>query len=252
MGTVLFNPTNEELKAQHQGVDVIIPAYPAKGHMVEVDDRRARHILNILGPRGLTTLIYGDEGDKKEKKAKSGVERNKVFKRKQVVDFNQLNLSNKHSNKDYLYPGKQLKEYADEIGIKLEEPYSVPDEGREKVSALMDEVKTKDTTIKNQGKQLGELQKQVSGLSSQLASLLEMMKQPEKAEPVVELSKEQKEAGEYLEEVVKFRSLNKAQFTAWMKRNWDEIPTYPVEIQAEVKERHDNLFKKPFPESKPE
>jgi len=241
MGTVLFNPTNEELSAQHQGVDVIIPAYPVKGHMVEVDDRRARHILNILGPRGLTTLIYGDEGEKKEAKAKSGRERNRAFKRKQVIDFNQLNMANKHGRKDYLYPGQQLKDYADEVGIKLEEPYSAPDEGREKISTLIDEVKTKDTKIKEQGKQLNELQNQVSGLSKQLNSFLEMMKQPKvRVEPVED------------PEMIRFRTLNSAQFRKWLDTNIDKIASYPDDIRNEIDVRHIKLFGTPLSESMPE
>jgi len=249
MSTVLFNPTNEELKAQHQGVDVILAPYPESGHVLKVDDARARHILNILAPRGLTTLEYGDDRDsgaKKKTKAESGRERNKAFKRKQVIDFNQLNIANKMGNRDYLQPSQQLKDYADEIGIKLEQPYAPPDEGREKLSGLMDKVRKKDTMIKEQGQQITNLGNQVSTLSDQVSTLLKTFQQPDKglAEPSGKTTVKPVD-----DEMLKFRTLNKPQFKKWFNKNFDNLQEYPDEIQDEVKVRYEKLFETPFPES---
>lgn len=253
MSTVLFNPTNEELKAQHQGVDVILTPYPDSGHILKVDDSRARHILNVLSPRGLTTLEYGDDRDdgaKKKAKAKSGRERNKDFKRKQLINFNELNMTNKQRKVPYLYPDKNLKAYADELGINLEQPYSAPDEGREKVSGLMEEVEKKDTLIKEQGKEVSELRGQVSTLSGQVSQLLKAFKQPDKKEALVEPIIESDELDET--EMLRFRTLNGPQFKKWFSKNSDEFQNYPGDIQDEVKARYEKLFKVPFPESIPE
>ena len=256
MSTVLFNPTNEELKAQHQGVDVILAPYPENGHIVKVDDARARHILNILAPRGLTTLEYGDDrddGKNKKTKAESGRERNKAFKRKQVIDFNQLNHANKTGNREYLYPGPQLKDYAAEIGIKLEEPYSAPDEGTAKISGLMEEAQKKDTLIKEQSKEVSELRNQVSTLSDQVSQLLKTFQQPETVkketwvEPDETLAKDlERGLGEAAAEMVRFRTLNKASFKAWLKKNLDEIPNFPDDIRNEIDIRHIKLLGVPL------
>jgi len=252
MSTVLFNPTNEELRTQHQGVDVILKPYPEDGHVLKVDDSRARHVLNVLAPRGLTSLEYGDERDSgkiKKEKAAAGVKRNFDFKRKQVIDFNQLNISNQDKKIEYLRPAKHLKAYADEVGIKLIQPYTSPDEGQEKIGTLTNELKKKDTLIQEQKKQVSDLQGQVTELSNQMKQFIDMMKTAKKDTWVEPVEDGQNDVDE---EVVKFRVLNRPQLKAWMKKNWDEIQTYPDEIRAEINERHEKLFGEPFPESVPE
>jgi len=259
---VLFNPTNEELKAQHQGVDVILAPYPEDGHVLKVDDKRARHILNILSPRGLTTLEYGDDRDdgaKKKEKAASGRQRNKDFKRKQIINFNQINHENKIGNRNYMAPTQQLKDYAAEMGIKLEQPYAPPDEGSEKISKLIKEAGEKDITIEEQGEQMSELQTQVSDLSIQLSSLIKMIKQPEKVDSPKSVADDGKwtepvEDGDakQTKEMVKFRTLNVPQFKSWLKKNWDDIPNYPDEIRNEIDVRHIKLLGVPLPDSLPE
>ena len=126
MSTTLFNATNEDLEAQHIGVTTIIKKFPEKGHMVLVDDAKARHLLNILAPRGLTTLDYGDEGDAKKKKAAEGRKRNKEFKIKQIVDFNQNQQQNEANKISYSHPTEALKQYSDELGLDLIKPYELP------------------------------------------------------------------------------------------------------------------------------
>ena len=255
---VLFNPTNETLKAQHQGVDVILAPYPENGHVVKVDDARARHILNILSPRGLTTLEYGDDRDdgaKKKTKAESGRQRNKDFKRKQVISFNELNAANKDRKIPYLHPTKQLKEYANELGLELIQPYSAPDEGTAKISGLMEEVQKKDTLIKEQGEEVSELRNQVSTLSDQVSQLLKTFQPPEQkdawVEPI-ENGEDLKEPDKDEAEMTRFRTLNKASFNSWLKKNWDEIPNYPDDIRDEIDVRHVKLLGVPFPDSLPE
>ena len=241
MATTLFNPTNEVLSAQHIGITTTINKYPEKGHMVKVDDAKARHLLNILAPRGLTTLDFGDEGEAKKVKAEEGKKRNKEFKLKQVVDFNQLNQANESRKLPYLPPTKQLKSYSDELGIKLIAPYELPDIEKSKISKLKKEVDDKNVQLEEQAGQIKEMSGQIGELMMLVKGLTKVSEtedpEPEKTE---------------VEEAVKFRRLNKAQFTAWMKKNWEEIPTYPVEIQEEIREKHEKLFKEPFPESKPE
>lgn len=243
MSTTLFNPTNEDLEAQHIGVTTRIVKFPEKGHMVLVDDAKARHLLNILAPRGLMSLDFGDEGDAKKEKAKEGRKRNKDFKMKQIMDFNQLNQANEARKVPYAYPSNELKEYSDEMGIELIAPYALPNVEKGKISKLKEELDGKNVRLEQQAKQMTDMQGQISELTSLVRGMIKTGEDETKSEFKGE---------DVVEEVVKFRSLNKAQFTAWMKKNWDEIPIFPVEIQEEIKERHEKLFKEPFPESKPE
>jgi len=238
MSTTLFNPTNEVLEAQHIGVTTRINKYPEKGHMVLVDDAKARHLLNILAPRGLTTLDYGDEGEAKKKKAAEGRKRNKEFKIKQIVDFNQLQQQNEAKKIPYSYPTKQLKGYSDEVGLDLIAPYELPNLEKKKISKLKEEVQEKDAKLEEQSQAMATMQKQIADLTNLVKTVMKD-----------DLPEEKLGVDE---EVLKFKALNKPQFIAWMKKNWDDIPTYPVQIRDEIQERHIKLFDKPFPESKPE
>jgi len=238
MSTTLFNPTSEDLAAQHIGVTTTIKKFPEKGHMVLVDDAKARHILNILAPRGLTTLDYGDEGDEKKKKAAEGRTRNKEFKIKQIVDFNQLQQQNEAKKIEYSYPSKALKDYSDELGLDLIRPYELPNLEKGKIKKLKEEIENKDVKLEEQTQQMKAMQ-------SQISELADIVKKVIKSEPEPVKLKEN-------EEVLRFRQLNKSQFTAWMKKNWNEILKYPVQIQDEIHTRHEKLFEKPFPELKPE
>jgi hypothetical protein len=136
MSLVLFNPTNETLMAQYVGEDVIIAPYPEHGHKVKVDDARGRHILNALGPRGLMSLEYGDDEDAKRE---IGLARNREFKKKQIIRYNQENERRKQAGMAYLEPTPQVAEYARELGVALLEPYALKDPEKAEVSRLKDE-----------------------------------------------------------------------------------------------------------------
>lgn len=144
MSLVLFNPTNETLRAQYVGEDVVIAPYPQHGHKVKVDDARGRHILNALGPRGLMSLEFGDE---EEKKAVIGLERNREFKKKQIIRYNQENERRKQAGMAYIEPTAQVAEYARELGIALLEPYALKDVEKAEVSRLKDENRSLQTEL---------------------------------------------------------------------------------------------------------
>lgn len=138
MPTTLFNPTNEELRGQYIGIDFVIPA---NGGKLKVEDACARHLTNFLGPRGLTTLEYEDDV---EKKAEDSLARNKEFKTKQVRDYNIRNEQRKAVGLEFLIPTEQLKSYSEELGISLVEPYAMKVEGMAEVAEAL---KAKDKVI---------------------------------------------------------------------------------------------------------
>lgn len=73
MSTVVHNPTDrleekfqETFTGQYLGKTFDIKP----GAKIELEDKTARHLLNNFAPRGLISLVYGDEGSKEEKKNK--------------------------------------------------------------------------------------------------------------------------------------------------------------------------------------
>lgn len=236
MAEVLFNPTNERFETQYIGEVVVIPSYPEEGHILKVDSARARHVLNVLSPRGLCVLNYGDSEQKKEEIAKAGRERNKAFKRKMVIQFNQQNEANKQRTLPYLVPTEQLTSYADELGIALLQPYTVESDTQEKIGSLVQEINAKDEKIKIQDRQVEDLQSQVSALSEQVKNLINTFTQP--TEDAVENIDE--------DEMLKFRTLNRAHFKKWLAKNSENIEDYPENIQDEIDKRHIKLLGEPY------
>lgn len=161
MSTVLFNCTDrlgeefaEPFVGQYLGLEVRIDP----GQKLKVSDPTARHILNVFAPRGLISLDYGDD---EEKRAEEALERNRAFKIKQINDYNEKNEARKHQGLPYLWPHKQIKVYAKEFGAKLIESYKIDDAQIKKTEALEKE----NTDLKTQ---MSELMKEFSELKDLL------------------------------------------------------------------------------------
>jgi len=129
---VLYNPTNEEFEMQFAGVSMSMKA----DTKMEVEDACGRHVLNSMGQRGLTQLSYGCDEEKIKREA---LKRNKSFKKKQIIEYNQKNENRKMMGMNYLPPTSKVTEYAIELGLKLLEPFSMKDEERSEISKTKDE-----------------------------------------------------------------------------------------------------------------
>jgi len=160
----LYNPTNEQFDMQHQGISFSMKS----DEKLEVDDARARHVLNSMGPRGLTSLSYGCDEEKIQKEA---IARNLVFKKKQIIEYNQRNENRKMEGKSYLPPTSSVTTYAIELGLKLLEPFTMKDEERSVISSE----KKKNVKFEND---LKELQKENSELKDMMSQLLEKLSPP--------------------------------------------------------------------------
>ena len=232
MAITLFNPTNEDFKAQYGGSSFIIPAYPDEGHMVRVDDAKGNHILNQFGPRGLTSLDYGDEGDVKEKKAEDGRRRNLEFKRKQVSIYNRDNESRKARQLEYIDPPDFIKEYAKEIGVGLIAPYEVADIKNEEIAQLRAE--------KNEMK--GMLDKQ----AKQIEDLIALVQKN-----VIPKTEDQEIQESIEESIDNVKKMNRQTLRLWVKDlGQEKYGAYPIEVQMFILERWEGFFNKeeePFP-----
>lgn len=236
MAIVLFNPTNEKLRTQYIGEEVVIRP-EAK---VRVDDARGRHVLNILGPRGLMTLEYGDEGENEEKKAEIGRKRNRDFKYKQVIDFNTLNEQRFQSRLPYLRPSKQIKAYADELGIELRQPYAVPDAAKADMARAIEEKQEMQRELKKKDTELAELRNQMSELTGQFKQVLAALGQKQQAEETA------------AELAGKWNHMGKNILEEWIAKNWEQIQQLPDKEYKDLEDRYEKVYGKKMPKNQEE
>ena len=155
MSKMLWNPTNEELSYQFGGISFFF--HP--GEKRKIEDAAGKHLLHNLGVRGLTVLDYDCDEKKIEADA---IERNRDFKKKMVIDFNQRNEQRKQTNFPYLYPTKEVKAYAIELGLGLLEPFTPRDAEREGIASMKAENESLKDTLANLTKQMAALTEMVT------------------------------------------------------------------------------------------
>jgi len=246
MAIVLYNPTNEDLRTQYVGEDVIVEGelgdyYDAEGKRrpakckVRVDDARGRHVLNVLGPRGLVTLEYGDEGGGEEKKAEQGRQRNHDFKYKQVIDFNTLNEQRFQSRLAYLKPSAQIKQYAAELGVELRQPYAVEDAAKRDVAEAMTRQNELREELREKDAQLEEMRDQMMDLTNQVKSLLTAVgKQTQKQDAKDSI------AG-------KWATLGAKVLIPWAQKHWEQIQLLPDDDFKDLNDRFVKVYGKGLP-----
>lgn len=252
MAIVIMNPTNERFEGLYIGTVTVIEP----GQKVKVDDQRGKFLLNELGPRGLIPLEYGDEGDVEQRKIDAGRRRNLEFKKKNVIRYNQMNEARSNQKLPYVEPTKEIKRYAEELGIGLLEPYKFQDDQAERMSSLHEEVTAKDQLLAKKDRDLAAMQQQMTGMQEQLNQLLSMLKAPtpqaasppEAAAPgneerEVELIELRKEIG-YLPQ-------KKDHYETWITNNWDKYDSAPPEIQEDMRKKWVNFYNRPFPSAPP-
>lgn len=247
MAIIIYNPTNEEFTATYIGIsDKILPE-----QKLRVDDARGRAYLNELGKRGLVQLEYGDEGEGAKRKADAGRNKNLEFKRKNVLRYNQTNERAKMNGAAYNDPPQQIKEYAEELGLSLIQPFQFTDEKNIRMADLKQESLSKDRLLAEKDREMGELKDSMKTMQEQMSAMMAMFQGQKAAAPAkspeavaVDIVEIRKKLG--------FKSLNSNQYERWVHRNWQEIFTQPDEIQREIKMKYADLYARPFPDERPE
>lgn len=139
---VLVNYTNEFIKGMHAGQDYKFEGWdPESGknpQKFRVSDRASNHLLmtQALYRRGLAQI---NEGDDEEQVKKDALDRNYKFKVQQLQVFNERNERRKSSGSAYVSANKWIKQYAEDTGIELFQPYSVEDKKKEDLRDLQTE-----------------------------------------------------------------------------------------------------------------
>lgn len=179
MAITLWNPTTETFVMQFEGRTLILNA----GQLMKVTESCGKFLLGGFGQRGLTSLEYGDDDEKIRNDA---LERNRAFRVKQVVDYNQRNEARKQMNLPYLNPPELIRQYARELGIDIIAPFTVRAEENARIQQLED-INTKLSTA------LEEERSERKKMSDQINALMKMM-QPEKPSEELPPKKEAKGA----------------------------------------------------------
>lgn len=264
--TVLYNPTKEDLEGRYVGELTTIPA----GGKVKVEDKRGRHLLTHLGPRGLVSLDYGDEGEGERRKAEIGRRERRRFIEKQVVNFNQENEKREQQKQSYLTPSEQIETWAEELGIKLIRPYRPESQVDERIGALNKELEDKKEALEAKDKEVDELKNTVSKLSEQMQNFMDMMsgaKTVEESSAGVKkkiadakdetdkiTDKVKADNAERVKELrKKYASQSAKTFMNWVYNNLVEIlEQYPEENQTEIGKKWAKHYGTPFPTEVPE
>jgi hypothetical protein len=114
---IIANLTPEDLPWTHIGVQGIIHS----GQILEMEDSRARHVLNKMEARGLLRLDFGDNQEEKKALAQQTYI---DFWVKQITNFNQDQERRKNTNRETIYPSKQLLDKAKELGVEILGPWA--------------------------------------------------------------------------------------------------------------------------------
>jgi hypothetical protein len=83
--------------------------------------------------RELCSLRYGDD---EKAVAEEGVLRNVEFKKRIVTQHNYRNVVRKQQGLAYSPPSKEIRAYAEELGIPLDEPYAAREKEHDRLAVL--------------------------------------------------------------------------------------------------------------------
>jgi hypothetical protein len=97
------------------------------GKRRKVEEAIGNHVLNALGARGMTKLVYDEDGKSidEDQNARDAIQRLRDFKERQIVVYNERNERRKSQNQAYDMPTDTVKRYAAELGIELLKPYTL-------------------------------------------------------------------------------------------------------------------------------
>ena len=128
----LYNPTEVDLDFHHNSILYIVPAGEK---LTNVPDRAANHGITHRGTRGLMELKFEDSEDPElfERNKAAAIKRWRDYERKQVQEFNRVNLLREKQGLLVYDPEPALADMAKRSGLKINVPYEIADADREAV-----------------------------------------------------------------------------------------------------------------------
>ena len=228
---IVGNWTRDPINWMHAGITGTIPGYKegSEKHIVEMDDARARHILNVFAKIGLVQMQFGDDPKAKMKESIAQYDR---FWEHQITVFNQGNEQQKEQGNRYNRPTDLLSAKANEFGLELRQPWRVPKKDDEAIKVLRDENAELRVANKEQGKQIAKI-----------LTMLKSSRGPgtteQAAVDIVAINRK------------KYVSLAEKTMKGWLKNNWDEVQAMPEENKFEIQTKYQELYETPYPAEKP-
>ena len=237
---IIGNFTPDDIEWMHIGINGVVKS----GATEEMDDARARHILNKVARRGLVQMQFGDDI---ETKKKASLEQWTNFWEHQITQFNQHNEDQKEKGNRYARPTDELKAHAKVLGLELLQPWRIEAKDSPQMAVLQSENV--------------QLKLQLDEQSKQIQQILEMVKAkvepapeqvaPEQVEPTAEADFQKAAEELVVANKKKYASLSANTMSGWLKNNWDAYLTMPEENKFEIETRYQELYQTPFPIEKP-
>lgn len=250
---IVANGTSDPINYTHMGITGTVPAYKegSTDHVVEMDDARAKHILNGFAKIGLVQMQFGDDPEAKMKESMSQYQR---FWEHQIEVFNQNNEQQKEQGNRYSKPTDRLELKAKELGLELKKPWMVPVKDDAVMKALRDENAELKASNKEQGKQIAQILAMLEGKGGAPGPVTKEQA-PAPEEPIKAKEQEPTEP-DITSDIVaanrkKYASLTEKTFKGWLKNNWDEVQAMPEENRFEIKTKYQELYETPFPAENP-
>ena len=243
---IVANYTPDPISYTHAGISAVLEP----GQLKDLDDNKAKFILNKYDRRGLVALKFGDDPEVKRQEA---METYKRFWTRQVVLYNQDNERRKNTQREYTEPTPELVAHAKKLGIELVGPWTVKQTESGAVQALRDENAT--------------LKSQLTLLSEQITELAKAMKAREVPfelrSPAEKVLLTQRGAESQLEVkppapvapidtkplIAEFQMLTREKFGEWVMLNIDRIQAndYPPDVRLMIEDKWERLVKGEFP-----
>ena len=243
---IVANYTPDPISYTHAGISAVLEP----GQLKDLDDNKAKFILNKYDRRGLVALKFGDDPEVKRQEA---METYKRFWTRQVVLYNQDNERRKNTQREYTEPTPELVAHAKKLGIELVGPWTVKQTESGAVQALRDENAT--------------LKSQLTLLSEQIAELAKAMKAREVPfelrSPAEKVLLTQRGAESQTEVkppapvapidtkplIAEFQMLTREKFGEWVMLNIDRIQAndYPPDVRLMIEDKWERLVKGEFP-----
>jgi flagellar biosynthesis GTPase FlhF len=215
------------------------------GQRIRVDDARGNHALSELGRRGLIKLEYGDETNGvEERRSEEGRRANLEFRRKQVIDFNQEQERRIQRKLAINEVPEHIKRYADQLGLKLFEPYTQTDEFTKEKAELIGKLQQAEEVAREKDASLQALRSEMDEMRQMMRTLMAAQAAPDAPAPAYDLAPMDTIDEEDL--LQKLRTYNRASFQKWLAQNRDRLGLMPETVRKEVANRHERFFGQPL------
>lgn len=243
---IVANFTPDPINWMHMGITGTIPGYDegikpnedgSLPYIVDMEDGRAKHLLNAYAKIGLVQMRFGDDVKIKMQESQS---QNRKFWEHQIEVFNQNNEQQKEAGNRYSKPTAILSEKAELFGLELKKPWMIPKRDDSEIQALREENRALKAQNDAQGKQIAEILEMLKSGNVNVPPSAEEISDPK--EPVAEMVATNRK---------KYASLTEKTMKGWLKNNWDDFQGMPEENKFEIETKYKEFYETPFPAEKP-